>query len=153
VGCGEPVDTHVTKGDFIFTVAPRAPPQPGDSDMRCLRILATTLILLAGVAPAAFAHAHLVKSQPAKGATVRVAPGMLTLWFSEPLEPDFCTVEVVDDAGHRVDQGKATLDPADPKILHVALKPLTPGTYKAVWRVVSIDTHNTNGNFAFTFAP
>jgi methionine-rich copper-binding protein CopC len=33
--------------------------------------------------------------------------------------------------------------------LHVALKPLSPGTYKVIWRVLSVDTHRTQGDFTF----
>ena len=38
-------------------------------------------------------------------------------------------------------------------ILRASLKPLAAGTYKVVWRVVSVDTHVTNGDFRFTMAP
>jgi hypothetical protein len=31
--------------------------------------------------------------------------------------------------------------------------PLTPGTYRVSWRVVSVDTHPTEGNFTFTIKP
>jgi methionine-rich copper-binding protein CopC len=121
--------------------------------MRHLAILVVSLVLAAAVSGPAFAHAHLVKSQPGKGAVVRSAPSALVLWFSEPLEAAFSTIEVVDEAGHRVEEGKATLDPADPKVLKVSLQKLVPGSYKAVWRVISIDTHKTNGELTFTVAP
>jgi copper resistance protein C len=117
--------------------------------MRKLPILVITFALLVGLTSAAFAHAHLVKSQPVGGSIVKVAPRDLTLWFSEPLEPAFCTVEVVDDSGNRFDQGKATVDASDGKILHAALKELPPGSYKAAWRVVSVDSHHTEGHFSF----
>jgi methionine-rich copper-binding protein CopC len=45
--------------------------------------------------------------------------------------------------------GKAQLDRGDPTQLHVALKPLSPGTYKVIWRVLSVDTHHTQGDFTF----
>ncbi len=116
------------------------------------RIL-TALALLILVPSAAFAHAHLQKSTPAANGVVKTAPDEVTLWFTEALEPDFCTVEVVDAAGTRVDQGHVAIDAADRKILHVALKPLAPGSYKATWKAVSVDSHTTNGNFAFKVAP
>jgi copper resistance protein C len=120
------------------------------------RILSTTCIALSlviGICSAAFAHAHLVKSSPAAGATIRVAPSELTLWFSEAVEGVFCTVEVVDEAGGRVDAGNVTVDAKDPKVLHVALKPLAKHRYKVIWKAVSVDSHTTNGNFMFTVAP
>jgi methionine-rich copper-binding protein CopC len=121
--------------------------------VRYIAILALSLMAFSGLGHPAFAHAHLVKSAPAKGAVLRTAPTTLTLWFSEPLEPAFSTIEVFDQAGQRVDDGKAALDPADPKVLRIALKPLAAGGYKVVWRVVSIDTHKTDGDFAFTVRP
>lgn len=117
--------------------------------MRKFPISVIAFTLLIGLSSAAFAHARLVKSQPRNGSIVKVAPGGLTLWFSEALEPAFCTVEVVNESGTRFDQGQATTDASDAKILHVALKKLPPGSYKASWRVVSIDTHQTEGNFSF----
>jgi methionine-rich copper-binding protein CopC len=121
--------------------------------VRYIAILSLSLVMLIGLGHAAFAHAHLVKSTPAKGAVLHTAPATLTLWFSEPLEPEFSTIEVLDQAGQRVDDGKAALDPADPKVLRVALKALAAGSYKVVWHVVSIDTHKTDGDFAFTVRP
>jgi methionine-rich copper-binding protein CopC len=34
-------------------------------------------------------------------------------------------------------------------VLHVGLKPLPPGTYRVHWRVLSVDTHTTEGSFTF----
>ncbi|MBV8649831.1 MAG: copper homeostasis periplasmic binding protein CopC [Alphaproteobacteria bacterium] len=109
-------------------------------------IAAAALVALTSVA---FAHAHLVKSLPAGGSTVKVAPGEITLWFTEALEPNFNTVEVVDAQGNRFDDGAPALDASDKKMLHVALKTLPAGRYKATWRVVSVDSHHTEGNFSF----
>ena len=120
--------------------------------MRSLSFLAAFILAL-GASAAAFAHAHLVSSTPAAGATVKQVPGELTLRFTEALEAAFCTVEVSDATGARVDAGKPTLDPADHKVLHVALAPLAKRKYKVVWKAVSVDSHTTNGSFAFTVAP
>jgi copper resistance protein C len=35
----------------------------------------------------------------------------------------------------------------------VSLRPLSPGSYKVVWRVLSVDTHTTEGSFSFSVAP
>jgi methionine-rich copper-binding protein CopC len=34
----------------------------------------------------------------------------------------------------------------------ISLPPLQAGKYKVVWRIVSIDTHVTKGNFTFRIA-
>lgn len=119
---------------------------------RFLSLIVALVLLLSG-ASAALAHAHLKRAQPAADSTVKTAPPELTLWFSEALEPGFSTVLVTDEAGSRVDRETATVDPADAKRLHVALKPLAAGRYKVAWRVVSVDSHKTDGTFVFRVAP
>ena len=121
--------------------------------MRFLPSLVLAVVMTLAAAAPAFAHAHLAKSEPAKGAVLHTVPTTVILWFTEKLEPAFSTVEVLDGSGKRVDEGKATVDPADHTVLRIALKALPPGTYKAVWRVVSVDSHSTNGDFTFKVAP
>jgi hypothetical protein len=108
--------------------------------------LATTLAIVFSVSAAA--HAFLDHASPPVGSTVAQPPKTITLWFTQKLEPAFSKVEVFDASGTRVDLG-SHLDPSDPTILRAGMKPLPPGTYKAVWRVVSVDTHATNGDFTF----
>jgi methionine-rich copper-binding protein CopC len=115
--------------------------------------LAFAAAFSAAGATAVLAHAHLVRAVPGVGSTVKIAPSQVQIFFSEAVEPAFSTVEVLDPKGNRVDQGKAAVDPADAKVLSIALKPMTPGSYKVMWRVVSVDSHKTNGSFGFTVAP
>ena len=49
-------------------------------------------------------------------------------------------------AGARVDRGNSR---ASGNQLRVSLGALGPGTYRVVWRVVSVDTHATEGDFTF----
>ena len=119
---------------------------------RLLSVPSAFAFAIAGTSTA-LAHAHLTKSLPAAGSTVNVAPTDLTLWFNEDLEPEFCTVEIVDGAGARVYEGKAKVDAQDRKILHVTPKPLRPGRYEVTWHVVSVDTHATSGKFSCAVAP
>jgi methionine-rich copper-binding protein CopC len=109
------------------------------------------MLSLAG-APA-LAHAFLARASPAVGSTVRTAPAAITLRFTEPVEPSFSSIEVTAPGGERVDGGDLHGDGNDPTILRASLKPLAAGSYKVVWRVVSVDTHVTNGDFRFTVAP
>ena len=116
-----------------------------------MRYVFTILLLpaLLFAAPAARAHAFLDHANPAVGSTVRQSPTTVSLWFSQQLEPAFSTVSIVDQAGQRVDSGDAQVDAHDQTLLHTSLKPLPPGTYKVIWRVVSVDTHTTEGTFTF----
>jgi methionine-rich copper-binding protein CopC len=112
---------------------------------------ATLLILLSAITAAA--HAFLERAEPRVGSTVRQAPREVRLWFTEQLEAAFTTAEVRNAAGQAVSTGAAALDPADRKQLRVAVNPLPPGSYKVTWRVLSVDTHVTEGDFTFRVAP
>jgi methionine-rich copper-binding protein CopC len=108
------------------------------------------LILLAFVLATmdAQAHAFLDRAEPRVGSTVGSAPRALSLWFTQNLEPAFSTVQVVNAAGARVDQGKARIG-GEPNLLQIGLKSLPAGSYKVYWRVLSVDTHTTEGSFSF----
>jgi copper resistance protein C len=117
-------------------------------------IFAVLVSLIALVAPmTAQAHAHLDHASPGAGSTVTAAPTEVVLSFTEKLEPKFSTIEVYDAKDTAVQASKATIDPASPAQLRVALKPLPPGTYKVIWHVLSVDTHRTNGSFTFRVGP
>jgi hypothetical protein len=111
--------------------------------------IALAAAALLGAANASFAHAFLDHASPAVGSTLPAAPPVVALWFSQELEPAFSTVRVTDRSGNRVDRGDGAVDPKDPSELHVSLKPLPPGSYKVAWRVVSVDSHKTEGDFSF----
>ena len=76
-------------------------------------------------------------------------PAQVKIWFTERLEPALSKIEVFDSSGQQVDKRNVQADKSDAILLSVSLRPLQPGKYKVVWRVVSVDTHVTTGNFAF----
>jgi copper resistance protein C len=100
--------------------------------------------LLLGSA-AAHAHAYLDHANPRVGSTVRTSPRQVTLSFSQKLEPSFSSAQVTDASGARVDQGARVSGMQ----INVSVKPLPPGTYRVHWKVLSVDTHTTEGNFTF----
>jgi methionine-rich copper-binding protein CopC len=102
-------------------------------------------LFLLGGAPAG-AHAYLDRAEPRVGNTVRAAPREVTCWFTQNLEPAFSSMVVRDSSGAQVSVGRAS---ASGNALRVALKPLPPGVYKVSWRVLSVDTHTTEGDFSF----
>jgi copper resistance protein C len=118
------------------------------------RLLATVLFACAlGESLLAGAHAFLDHAAPAVGSVVRTAPTQVRLTFTQRLEPAFSTIRVLDRAQKRVDRGDVGVDPRDAAILQVSLPPLAPGRYRVVWRVLSVDTHVTEGDFTFDLAP
>jgi len=116
--------------------------------MRNSASLAILLFLGLG-ATGAYAHASLDRTDPRVGSTVASAPRAVSLRFTEKLEPAFSTIEVRNAAGVRVDQGRARVDSTNRNLLQIGLKPLPPGTYRVRWRVLSVDTHTTEGSFSF----
>jgi len=113
------------------------------------RLVAIALLLLLTASPA-WPHASLVRSSPARRATLTTAPDRVQLWFNEAVEPRFSRVSVRDAAGQPVDLGDARVDPDDPKRLTVGLKPLGRGTYRVRFRVLSVDGHVVESEFPFT---
>lgn len=114
--------------------------------MTKLTIPGTAVILLMSCALAQ-AHAMLDRANPAVGSTVAAAPRAVTLTFTENIEPAFSSIRVEDANGARVDQGRPQL--AGRNVLRVGVKALAPGSYKVVWKVLSVDTHTTQGSFSF----
>jgi len=111
-----------------------------------------TIVTLLFAATPAFAHAHLDHASPAVGSTVAQAPKEVVLWFTNKLEGAFSSIEVRDQKGAVVNSGKASVD-GDGTQMRVPLKTLPAGTYKVMWRVLSVDTHRTQGDFTFRVGP
>jgi hypothetical protein len=94
----------------------------------------------------ASAHAFLDHAEPRVGNKVATPPREVTLWFTQKLEPAFSTVTVTNAAGQRIDSGKARVSGDQ---MSVSLRAGGTGTYHVNWRVLSVDTHTTTGNFTF----
>ena len=114
-----------------------------------LRALAVAACVHAG---AAHAHAFLERATPAVGASVHAAPPKVSLRFTQRLEAAFSKVQVLDGQGKRVDKDDGALG-ADETSLSVSVPALPPGRYVVKWRVLSVDTHVTEGDFAFQVQP
>ena len=106
------------------------------------------LIFVAGLARLE-AHAFLKDANPGVGSTTQTSPSEVRIRFTENIEPAVSSIQVFDASGKEVDKHDLHLDRSDHALLHISLPQLRAGTYKVVWRVVSIDTHVTNGNFTF----
>ncbi|MGI9004465.1 MAG: copper resistance CopC family protein [Pseudonocardia sp.] len=118
---------------------------------RTLRAVALTVLcglaLLAGTAPA-FAHARLLSSDPADGASLSTAPERVSLTFNENMQPGFTTLTVIGPDGGAYQSGEVTADGA---VVSIAVAPLGPaGRYEIGYRVVSEDGHPVTGSVGFT---
>jgi copper resistance protein C len=116
------------------------------------RILCFSLLLLLPAARVS-AHAFLEHSDPPVGGKAHSAPAAVRIWFTEAIEPAFSSIQVLDATGKQVDNKDTHRDPSNRSLLEVSLPRLGPGSYKVIWRVVSVDTHRTNGDFTFQILP
>lgn len=139
------------------------------------------LVLLAGLPGIAHGHAYLGSSTPAEGSTVTEWPEHVRLHFTEPVEVRASTFKVypldaegIDDPLQLNAKARMLFEEVLPlrrdekDRLDVAVTPTRataeeiviqlpedgkPGTYIAMWRVLSIDTHITSGFYVFTYDP
>jgi methionine-rich copper-binding protein CopC len=96
------------------------------------------------------AHAFLVRAEPRIGSKANKSPTEVRVWFSETVQAGMSSIQVFDVSGKQVDKKDTHSDRANRAILCVSLiRALTPGSYKVIWRVTSMDTHVTDGNFHF----
>ncbi|MCA1846272.1 MAG: copper resistance protein CopC [Actinobacteria bacterium] len=114
---------------------------------RALAGTALLLTFLAVTAGPASAHAVLLRTDPSPQTTVKTAPAMVRLQFSEAVEAAFGAVRVFDVDGKRVDNGKITTTAGRREVDVPA--DLGSGTYTVTWRVVSADGHPVHGGFQF----
>lgn len=114
-------------------------------------VLVTAFVALALAATPALAHARLLSTSPAGGATLEQPPPAVTLEFSERIEAAFGGVQVFDPTGARVDAGEARITDSQ---VQVPLAPLPQtGTYTVVFRIISTDGHPVESRFTFDFQP
>jgi methionine-rich copper-binding protein CopC len=111
-----------------------------------------SLILVAATVCSAHAMAHAVVKQsvPAAGAKLAVAPKEVTITFNEKVEKMFTTASIKNGTGAAITTGKATVDPANPAMLHLALPALPAGSYVVTWTAVGHDGHRQSGHIGFS---
>ena len=105
-----------------------------------------TLLMVAHVS----AHTALDHAEPRVGNTVASPPSEVILYFTQKLEAAFSTVTVTGPSGQRVDSGEARVSGSQ---MSISLKGGGAGTYRVNWRVLSVDTHKSDGNFIFQVGP
>lgn len=100
--------------------------------------------------PSAWAHAHLLGSEPPANAVIAQAPKLLRLRFSEPVEKNFVRVEVQADQQVLVLPANSLQWDAAGKALQIELPAHTPaGAYQVVWSLLAKDGHPGKGRLSF----
>ena len=118
-----------------------------------MRLFIALFAVTALLTSRANAHALLDHADPRVGNTVKPPVQDVRLWFTEKLEPALSKVQVFASDGTLVSRQVQSADPPDAAVLVVTFPALPAGKYKVVWRVVSVDTHLTKGDFSFTVSP
>jgi methionine-rich copper-binding protein CopC len=115
-------------------------------------IVALPFVWLVAAFPAgpAFAKAELRTSDPAPQAVLAAAPEEVVLTFSEPIEPFYSAVSVLDGSGRRIDVGHVERDRTMATVVHVPLFGRAQGTCWVNWHVVGTDKHSSTGRFFFS---
>jgi copper transport protein len=115
-----------------------------------LPVLTLALLGLLASAPAAYAHAQLLGTSPASGATVATQPKQVIFEFNQDVGGTLGAVRVYDAQGNEVDDLDVAHPDGDEHWIGVGLKPGLPdGTYTGTYRVISADTHIVYGGLVF----
>jgi copper transport protein len=121
---------------------------------RLALILCAAGALTLTCAPAASAHAYLVKTSPLASGVLNRPPGEVALTFDEGIEPRFAIISVTDSSGHQQTTGPVTRSPSNPDTITVPLKPRLPeGWYLVYWRAISVDGHPVQSAFTYAVGP
>jgi copper transport protein len=113
--------------------------------------VAASLILWPAVL---FAHVALRRSEPANGATLRAAPRIIRLTFSEAPQLPFTRVELIGPDSQRVALSPLRVAAPDTAATVVAdvVGPLRAGAYRIAWQITSADGHPVRGAVTFHIA-
>jgi copper transport protein len=93
---------------------------------------------------AAFAHASLVRAEPADGAMLAETPKALKLTFNEPVS--VLVMRLIGPSGEVVAPGAV----AENNVVTITPPQLRRGSHVLSWRVVSADGHPVGGSFVFS---
>ena len=114
-------------------------------------VIALAIALLFLLPHAAFAHAVLVKSSPAQGATVKAGTAVdITLTYNSRIDALHSSLHLVGPDGKA--QTLAVDPHAGPNLLMSKAPELAAGEYKLEWQVMATDGHITRGTVAFRVA-
>jgi copper transport protein len=114
-------------------------------------VLVLAVAGLLGSAPAASAHAQLLGTSPASGATINAQPQEVIFEFNQDVGGTLGAVRVYNAQGAEVDDLNVSHPDGNEHWMGVGLKPGLPdGTYTGTYRVISADTHIVYGGLVFS---
>jgi copper resistance protein C len=110
-------------------------------------VVALAIALLFLAPHAAFAHAVLVKSSPAQGATVKAGDVEIMLTYNSRIDALHSSLHLVGPDGKA--QTLAVDAHAAPNLLVAKAGALAAGAYKLEWQVQASDGHISRGTVGF----
>jgi copper transport protein len=130
---------------------------PGSRPRRHVRATPALALALLGIlvgllwsAPAALAHAQLLGTSPASGATVATQPAEVIFKYNQAVGGTLGAIRVYNAQGAEVDNLDVSHPDGNERWMGVGLKSGLPdGTYTATYRVISADTHIVYGGLVF----
>ena len=113
------------------------------------RVFLLALAVMLSAPCIAHAHAMLVSSSPAVGASVASAPAAITLAFTQPVDAARCTIELDAENGDRIRLGQPATS-GDGSVLSAPISgALSAGGYRVLWHATNHEGHQTSGDFEF----
>ncbi len=112
-------------------------------------MLVAVVVALLMSAPGAQAHSELTRSDPSDGGVVAVGRTVLSLWFSESVDPVGSTVSLRNLDGDEV-AATVTVSGREGGFVQVTVPPLDEDSYLLEWTVLSADDgHASRGSLVF----
>lgn len=116
--------------------------------MRRMKLPSAAAAFLMMSTLAALAHAKLVSSTPADGASIASGVSQIAMQFSHPMRLTLVKVHrAADDANVSLE---SPLEKSFKDSAKVDVAPLAAGAYDVSWTAVSKDGHVMKGHFGFT---
>ena len=116
-----------------------------------LAVLAISLIITVPNIPNSFAHAFVVKSDPAPSQSLSTPPTKVDVYFSDPIDIKYSQIKVLDSDGKQIQSGDQQYINDDQTTLSVSLPPnLKDGIYTVSTKVLDqTDGHVTENAYVF----
>jgi methionine-rich copper-binding protein CopC len=113
----------------------------------------SAILLFSALIYAAPAHAQPVlrDASPPPEAVLSTPPAEITLTFDRILSDTYTSIQVINEAGERVDKRDSAIDPANRFVVRVSLPPLFEGRYTVSYTASGLGSSTiVSGSYQFT---
>jgi copper resistance protein C len=110
-------------------------------------VLALVVAQLAAI-HSAHAHAVIIESTPAVGATISAGDADVSLHYNSRIDHQRSRLTLI--SGEGTSQLLAIIPDSAPDIVAAKIPNLAPGQYRLRWQVLAIDGHLTRGDIPFS---